>query len=73
MPVNLDKSLMRYGAGFNYHFVRRAGGSKPGVALQFAWVREQSRKEVEPGVKVDPVDTFMVQARFEWNHLFSAQ
>jgi hypothetical protein len=73
MPVNLDKSLMRYGAGFNYHFLRRAGGSKPAVALQFAWVREQSRKEVTPGVKVDPVDTFMAQARFEWNHVFSAQ
>ena len=68
MPVNLDRSLMRYGAGFNYHFLRRAGGSKPGVAFQLAWVREQSRKE-----GADPVDTFMAQARFEWNHLFSAQ
>jgi hypothetical protein len=68
MPVALDKSLMRYGAGFNYHFLRRAGGSKPAVALQFAWVREQSRKE-----GADPVDTFMAQARFEWSHLFSAQ
>ena len=68
MEVNLDRSLMRYGAGFNYHFVRRSGGSKPGVAFQLAWIREQSRKE-----GADPVDTFMAQARFEWNHLFSAQ
>ena len=68
MPVNLDRSLMRYGAGFNYHFLRRSGGSKPAVALQFAWVREQSRKE-----GADPVDIFMAQARFEWSHLFSTQ
>ena len=65
---NDEKSLMRYGAGFNYHFLRRAGGSKPAVALQFAWVREQTRKE-----GADPTDTFMAQARFEWAHLFSAQ
>ena len=69
MPVNKAKSLMRYGAGFNYHFLRRAGGSKPAVALQFAWVREQSQKEVSPGVKVDPTDTFILQFRMEWSHL----
>ncbi len=69
MPVNKAKSLMRYGAGFNYHFLRRAGGSKPAVAFQFAWVREQSQKEASPGVKVDPTDTFMAQFRMEWSHL----
>ncbi len=69
MPVNKAKSLMRYGAGFNYHFLRRAGGSKPAVAFQFAWVREQSEKEASPGVKVDPTDTFMAQFRMEWSHL----
>ncbi len=68
MEVNLGKSLMRYGAGFNYHFLRRSGGSKPAVALQFAWVREQVRTE-----GADPKDTFMAQARFEWAHLFGAQ
>jgi hypothetical protein len=69
MPVNKAKSLYRYGAGFNYHFLRRAGGSKPAVAFQFAWVREQSQKEASPGVKVDPTDTFMAQLRMEWSHL----
>jgi hypothetical protein len=69
MPVNKAKSLMRYGAGFNWHFLRRAGGSKPAVAFQFAWVREQSEKEATPGVKVDPVDTFILQFRMEWSHL----
>ncbi|MCX6842822.1 MAG: hypothetical protein NTX53_11120 [candidate division WOR-3 bacterium] len=69
MPVNKSKSLMRYGAGFNYHFLRRAGGSKPAVAFQFAWVREQSEKEATPGVKVDPTDTFIAQFRMEWSHL----
>ncbi len=69
MPVNKAKSLMRYGAGFNYHFLRRAGGSKPAVAVQFAWVHEQLEKEASPGVKVDPVDTFILQFRMEWSHL----
>ena len=64
MPVNKAKSLMRYGAGFNYHFLRRAGGSKPAVAFQFAWVREQVRTD---GAK--PTDTFMAQFRMEWSHL----
>lgn len=68
MPVNLEKSLTRYGAGFNYHFLRRSGGSKPAVALQLAWVREQSRKE-----GADPKDTFMAQARFEWANRFGTQ
>jgi len=64
MPVNKAKSLYRYGAGFNYHFLRRAGGSKPAVAFQFAWVREQVRTD---GAK--PTDTFMAQFRMEWSHL----
>jgi hypothetical protein len=68
MPVNKAKSLMRYGAGFNYHFLRRAGGSKPAVAFQFAWIREQVRTD---GAK--PTDTFMAQFRLEWNHILSAQ
>jgi len=68
MPVNLDKSLARYGAGFNYYFLRRAGGSKPAAMFQLAWVREQARKE-----GADPMDTFMAQFRFEWNHVLSAQ
>jgi hypothetical protein len=72
MPIALDKSLTRYGAGFNYYFLRRAGGSKPAAMFQLAWVREQSRKEASPGVKVDPVDTFMVQFRFEWTHLWNS-
>lgn len=68
MPVNLEKSLTRYGAGFNYHFLRRSGGSKPAVALQLAWVREQSRKE-----GADPKDTFMAQSRFEWANRLGTQ
>jgi hypothetical protein len=36
--------------------------------FQFAWVREQALKE-----GTDPVDTFMAQFRFEWNHVLSAQ
>jgi hypothetical protein len=71
MPVALDKSLTRYGGGFNWYFLRRAGGSKPAAMFQLAWVRDQSRKEVE-GKKVDPVDTFMAQFRFEWNHVLPA-
>jgi hypothetical protein len=72
MPVALDKSLTRYGAGFNWYFLRRAGGSKPAAMFQLAWVREQKRNEVSPGVKVDPTDTFMAQFRFEWNHVLPA-
>jgi len=68
MPVNLDRSLTRYGAGLNWYFLRRAGGSKPAAMFQLAWVREQSRKD-----GADPVDTFMAQFRFEWNHVLSAQ
>jgi hypothetical protein len=71
MPVNKAKSLMRYGAGFNWHFLRRAGGSKPAVAFQFAWVHEQSEalKAGSTTDKVDPTDTFMAQFRMEWSHL----
>jgi hypothetical protein len=71
MPVNKAKSLMRYGAGFNWHFLRRAGGSKPAVAFQFAWVHEQSEalKPSPATGKVDPTDTFMAQFRMEWSHL----
>lgn len=72
MPVNTAKSLMRYGAGFNWYFLRRAGGAKPAAMFQFAWVHEQSEKEKSPGVKVDPTDTFMAQFRFEWNRVLSA-
>ena len=67
IEVNLDKSLTRYGAGFNWYFLRRAGGSKPAAMFQLAWVREQSHKE-----GADPVDTFMAQFRFEWNHVLNA-
>ncbi len=71
MPVNTAKSLIRYGAGFNWHFLRRSGGSKPAVALQFAWIHEQSEalKPAPATGKVDPTDTFMAQFRMEWNHL----
>jgi hypothetical protein len=61
MEVNLDKSLVRYGAGANWHLQRRERG-RPGMEFQFAWVREQARKE---GSK--PKDTFMAQFRFEWS------
>ena len=71
MPINKAKSLMRYGAGFNWHFLRRAGGSKPAVAFQFAWIHEQSEalKPAPSTDKVDPTNTFMVQFRMEWNHV----
>jgi hypothetical protein len=64
MQVAEDKSFTRYGAGFNYHFARRPSG-KLGAAFQFAWSREQSKKEGS-----DPVDTFIAQVRLEWNRLF---
>ncbi len=67
MQVALDKSFMRYGAGFNYHFARRPSG-KPGAAFQFAWSREQAKKEGS-----DPVDTFIAQLRLEWNRVFGNQ
>ena len=71
MPINKAKSLMRYGAGFNWHFLRRASGSKPAVAFQFAWIHEQSEalKAAPSTDKVDPTNTFMVQFRMEWSHL----
>jgi len=61
LPVNQSASFTRYGAGFNYHFIRRANG-KPGLEFQLAWIREQSQK-----AGTDPKDTFMAQMRFEWN------
>lgn len=75
MPENKAKTMMQYGLGFNYHFLRRAGGSKPAVAFQFAWIRQQT-DALKPGSttdKVDPTDTFMAQFRLEWNHVLSAQ
>jgi hypothetical protein len=72
MAENQAKSLMRYGAGFNWYWLRRAGGSKPATMFQFAWVREQTNAEKSPGVKVDPTDTFIAQFRFEWNHVLPA-
>jgi hypothetical protein len=64
--VNETKSVTRYGAGFNYHLVRREKG-KPGAEFQFAWVREQPKK-----ADSDPTDTFMAQFRFEYARLFLA-
>ncbi|MFO7637715.1 MAG: hypothetical protein R6X14_00200 [bacterium] len=61
MAVNLDRSLVRYGVGMNWHFYRRSGGRRPGAALQLAWVREQTRKEGS-----EPKDVLMAQFRFEW-------
>jgi hypothetical protein len=65
MPVNLSKSFLRYGAGFNWHFQRRASG-KPGAMVQLAWMRTQTRVE-----DADPTDTFMAQVRFEWNAILN--
>lgn len=61
LPINKNASFTRYGAGFNYHFIRRAKG-KPGLELQLAWSREQSRSE-----NAKPKDVIMAQVRFEWN------
>lgn len=61
MPLNKDKSFIRYGAGFNYHFIRRERG-RPGLALQIAWTRTQPRN---PDLK--PTDVFLAQMRFEWS------
>lgn len=54
------KSLMRYGAGVNWHLQRREKG-KPGVELQFAWLRTQKNDDS------DPVDELIAQFRFEWS------
>ncbi len=64
---NDAKSLMRYGAGFNWYFLRRSGGAKPAAMFQFAWVRQQSQAQ-----GADPEDTFMAQIRFEWSHVLGA-
>ncbi len=55
-----SKSLVRYGAGVNYHFHRREKG-RPGVSLQLAWLRTQKRDDS------DPVDELIAQFRFEWS------
>ncbi|MBN2537793.1 hypothetical protein JXB37_05905 [candidate division WOR-3 bacterium] len=55
------KSLLRYGAGVNWHPQRREKG-KPGVALQFAWLRTQLKSEGS-----EPVDELIAQFRFEWS------
>jgi hypothetical protein len=61
LPLNRDKSFTRYGAGFNYHFIRREKG-KPGLMLQFAWTRTQFRNDA-----LKPNDVLLAQLRFEWS------
>ncbi len=61
MKLNQDKSFLRYGAGFNYHFVRREKG-KPGLLGQFAWTRTQPKNS-----ELKPTDVFLAQLRFEWS------
>ncbi len=61
MELNKDRSFIRYGAGFNYHLVRREKG-KPGLAYQFAWTRTQPRNNA-----LKPTDVFLAQVRFEWD------
>ncbi len=61
MAINKDRSFIRYGAGLNYHLVRREKG-KPGLALQFAWTRTQFKN---PDLK--PADVLLAQVRFEWS------
>lgn len=63
MPLNRDKSFIRYGAGFNYHFVRREKG-KPGLEFQFAWTRTQPKNS-----DLEPTDIILAQVRFEWSSL----
>ncbi len=72
MAENKAKSLMRYGAGFNWYWLRRSGGAKPATMFQFAWIHEQTYAEKPEGGKVDPTDTFIAQFRFEWNHVLPA-
>lgn len=61
MVVNKDTTFLRYGAGFNYHFVRRERG-RPGLALQIAWTRTQYKN-----TELKPVDAILAQVRFEWS------
>jgi hypothetical protein len=61
LPLNKDKSILRYGAGFNYHFHRREKG-KPGLVLQFAWTRTQPKNSA-----LKPSDVLLAQMRFEWS------
>ncbi len=63
MPFNKDKSFIRYGAGFNYHFIRREKG-KPGLEFQFAWTRTQPKNS-----ELKPTDVLLAQVRFEWSAL----
>lgn len=67
MVVNKDKSFIRYGAGFNYHFARREKG-KPGLEFQFAWTRTQFKN-----TEIKPNDSFLAQVRFEWNTIITKQ
>lgn len=61
MSLNKDKSFVRYGAGANYHFVRREKG-KPGLIFQFAWTRTQPKNS-----ELKPTDVLLAQVRFEWS------
>ncbi|MEO0050119.1 MAG: hypothetical protein ABIK42_03145 [candidate division WOR-3 bacterium] len=61
MELNKDKSFIRYGGGFNYHFIRREKG-KPGLEFQFAWIRTQPKNS-----DIKPTDVLLAQVRFEWS------
>lgn len=63
--LNKDKSFLRYGAGFNYHFIRRENG-KPGLEFQFAWTRTQPKNN-----EIKPTDVLLAQMRFEWSTLIN--
>ncbi|MGQ9677806.1 MAG: hypothetical protein ACUVUD_00795 [bacterium] len=65
MQLNKDKSFLLYGAGFNYHFIRREKG-KPGLEFQFAWTRTQPKNN-----EIKPTDVLLAQMRFEWNTLIN--
>jgi hypothetical protein len=61
------KSHTMFGAGFNYHMVRREKG-RPGVELQVMWQREQAAATSQK-----PSDLIMAQVRFEWTGLIVPQ
>lgn len=63
--LNKDKSFIRYGAGFNYHLIRREKG-KPGLEFQFAWTRTQPKNSA-----IKPTDALLAQVRFEWSTLIN--
>jgi hypothetical protein len=71
MVENKDGSHVRYGAGFNYSILGQTGGNHPALALQFAWIHEQSQRETSPGVKADPTDTFIAQVRVGLGYVLS--